>query len=179
MTKDYIGYQALADLAMRSIVREALRIVETKGMIGNHHLFISFKTHFPGVDIPDFLKEQYPDEITIVLQNQYWGLAAGDDAFEVTLKFRKVPATLHVPYAALTSFVDKGANFGLQFTSGEDDAKPGQIDHAPPPPQAETKPAGEQSAPLAFERKDHAEAAASLPSDAPGEVVSLDKFRKK
>src|SRR5262249_53904156 len=111
MSKDFIGYQALADAAMRSIVREALRVVEKKGLIGNHHFFITFKTAFPGVDMPDYLKEQYPEEITIVLQHEFWGLVVDDDWFEVVLKFRKVPATLHVPFAALTAFVDKGANF--------------------------------------------------------------------
>ena len=71
MAKDYIGYEALADNAMRSVVREALGGAEKQGLIGGHHFFIAFKTHGEGVDIPEFLKERFPDEMTIVLQNPH------------------------------------------------------------------------------------------------------------
>ena len=115
MAKDYIGYEALTDRALRSVVREALRRVQKQGMIGSHHFYLTFKTHNPGVDIPDFLNERYPDEMTIVLQNQFSGLTLTDDAFEVMLTFQKLPATLTVPFAALTGFVDPSVQFGLQF----------------------------------------------------------------
>lgn len=161
MSKDYIGYEALTDTALRGVVREALRRVEKQGLIGSHHFYLTFKTHFPGVDIPEFLREQYPEEMTIVLQHQYWGLLIDEDHFEVALTFRKLPATLSIPFAALTGFVDPGVQFGLQFkTQGE----------APPP----AKPEGPKSeAP-----KPEAEKPAEKPA-APGEVVSLDAFRKK
>jgi len=74
MAKDFIGYQALTDAALRSVVRDALRRIEKQGLIGSHHFYLTFKTKFPGVDIPEFLREQYPDEMTIILQHQFWGL---------------------------------------------------------------------------------------------------------
>src|SRR5215831_8444505 len=115
MAKDFIGYEALADRALRGVVREALKRVQKQGLIGSHHFYITFKTHDPGVEIPDFLKERYPDEMTIVLQNQFSGLHVSEDAFEVTLSFQKLPATLFVPFSALTAFVDPAVQFGLQF----------------------------------------------------------------
>ena len=134
MAKDYIGYKALTDAALRGVVRDALRRAEKQGLIGAHHFRLTFKTHFPGVEIPDFLLEQYPDEMMIILQHQFWGLKVKDDQFEVTLSFRKVPATLTVPFAALTAFVDPGVQFGLQFReideTGEGEHKPAALPHA-------------------------------------------------
>ena len=168
MAKDYIGYQQLTDSALRGVVRDALRRVEKQGLVAAHHFRITFKTPFPGVDIPDFLREQYPEEMTIILQHQYWGLKVKDEQFEVTLSFRKIPATLTVPFAALTQFVDPGVQFGLQFREiGED---------------GELKPV---SAPTAFPTALPAEKSADAPaeepekSSTPAEVVSLDAFRKK
>src|SRR5580698_9471158 len=168
MAKDYIGYKALTDAALRGVVRDALRRAEKQGLIGAHHFRLTFKTHFPGVEIPDFLLEQNPDEMMIILQHQFWGLKVKDDQFEVTLSFRNIPATLTVPFAALTQFVDPGVQFGLQFREiGED---------------GELKPV---SAPTAFPTALPAEKSAEAPTDepekaaAPAEVVSLDAFRKK
>src|SRR5215469_13305050 len=165
MAKDYIGYKALTDAALRGVVRDALRRAEKQGLIGAHHFRLTFKTHFPGVEIPDFLLEQYPDEMMIILQHQFWGLKVKDDHFEVTLSFRKVPATLVIPFAALTAFVDPGVQFGLQFRETEEatigDTKPA-LPMGPPTaqPLAETANIEKQPAP-------------------PGEVVNLDSFRKK
>ena len=170
MAKDLIGYEALTDRALRSVVKEALKRVQKQGLIGSHHFYLTFKTHDPGVDIPDFLKERYPDEMTIVLQNQYSGLKVDDDGFEVTLGFQKLPATLAIPFAALTGFVDPAVQFGLQFknataaqnagtAAAKEIPQPGQLTARPTPAQAENvKPveASEKS-----------------------QVVSLDKFRKK
>ena len=164
MTKDLIGYDLLVDAAIRSVVKEALKRVEKQGLLGNHHFFITFKTQAPGVWVPDFLKERYPDELTIVLQNQYWGLKVEEDSFEVTLTFQKLPATLTVPFAALTAFNDPGAQFGLQFRNSSAPAPasaPGQPAQATPAPEA----------PAAGETDQQPEADA--------QVVSLDKFRKK
>ena len=115
MAKDFIGYEALTDKALRGVVRDALRRVQKQGLIGSHHFYITFKTHDSGVEIPDFLKERYPDEMTIVLQNQYSGLHVTEDAFEVMLTFQKLPATLFIPFSALTAFADPAVQFGLQF----------------------------------------------------------------
>jgi len=171
MAKDFIGYQALADAALRGVVREALRRVEKQGLVGAHHFRITFKTGFPGVEIPDFLREQYPDEMMIILQHQFWGLKVKENHFEVTLSFKKVPATLTVPFAALTQFADPGVAFGLQFREVGEDGEIKQTPAAPPTPL--TPPAkAEQPAPSA-------ESGEEKPPAAPGEVVSLDAFRKK
>lgn len=170
MAKDYIGYQALTDAALRSVVRDAMRRVEKQGLIASHHFYVTFKTHFPGVDIPDFLREQYPEEMTIILQHQFWGLNVKEEFFEVTLTFKKLPATLHIPFAALTAFADPGVQFGLQFKEIGEDGKPAPapaaIPTAMPLPKAEKK----EPEPAADNEK---------PAAAPGEVVSLDSFRKK
>lgn len=171
MAKDFIGYQALADSALRGVVREALRRIEKQGLVGAHHFRITFKTGFPGVEIPDFLREQYPEEMMIILQHQFWGLKVKENHFEVTLSFKKVPATLTIPFAALTQFADPGVSFGLQFREvGEDgELKPLA---SPAPPTQLTQPAkSEQLVP--------AESDGEKPPAAPGEVVSLDAFRKK
>jgi len=158
MAKDFIGYEQLTDRALRGIVREALIRVEKQGLIGGHHFYITFKTGFPGVEMPDFLREQYPEEITIVLQNKFWGLKAGDEAFEITLTFQKVPASLRVPYAALTGFADPAAQFGLQFGVKQKAAEAKGVVSLPKAPESgATKTDSEQDA----------------------QVVSIDKFRKK
>lgn len=172
MAKDFIGYQALADAALRGVVREALRRVEKQGLVGAHHFRITFKTGFPGVEIPDFLREQYPDEMMIILQHQFWGLKVKDDAFEVTLSFKKVPATLVIPFAALTQFADPGVAFGLQFREVDEDGAAKPLPASTPPTQLNPQPKAEQPDPVT------AEPAEERPAT-PGEVVSLDAFRKK
>ncbi len=158
-------------------MREALKRVEKQGLIAAHHFRITFKTRFPGVEIPEFLLEQYPEEMMIILQHQYWGLKVKEDLFEVTLSFKKVPATLTIPFAALTAFVDPGVQFGLQFR--ETDEPEGGLkreDSAlqPTPMIAPEKP---KHAPPALAEAEKPEA--EKPAAAPGEVVSLNSFRKK
>jgi len=167
MAKDFIGYETLVDRALRSVVREALARVQKQGLVGSHHFYLTFKTHDPGVDIPDFLKERYPDEMTIVLQKQFSGLKVTDTAFEVTLSFQKLPATLFVPFAAVTGFADPGVQFGLQFKNAS--AVQNQ-----PAPEAKESPAG-QTLPAP------ADQTAKPPPASPEnpQIVSLDKFRKK
>ncbi|HEY4276482.1 MAG TPA: ClpXP protease specificity-enhancing factor SspB [Rhizomicrobium sp.] len=165
MAKDFIGYQALTDQALRGVVRDALRRIEKSGLIGAHHFYLTFKTHADGVDIPDFLKEQYPDEMTIIIQHQYWALKVKEDYFEVTLTFKKLPAPLHIPFSALTAFFDPGVQFGLQFRSE------GEAKTAPAPVMVPVAPTEDQPAPEA--------ALPAADKTPPGEVVSLDSFRKK
>src|SRR5471030_2691058 len=166
MAKDFIGYQALTDSALRGVVRDALRRIEKSGLIGAHHFYLTFKTHAEGVDIPDFLKEQYPDEMTIIIQHQYWALKVKEDYFEVTLTFKKLPAPLHIPFNALTAFFDPGVQFGLQFRS-ENETKPAPVMVPMPASDMAEEPPAEEPA--------------ALPPEKPpaGEVVSLDSFRKK
>ena len=171
MAKDFIGYQALADAALRGVVREALRRVEKQGLVGAHHFRVTFKTGFPGVEIPDFLREQYPDEMMIILQHQFWGLKVKENHFEVTLSFKKVPATLVIPFAALTQFADPGVSFGLQFREVGEDGELKPLSAPAPTPLTQPSKAEQPAAP--------AEPGEEKPPAAPGEVVSLDAFRKK
>jgi len=167
MTKDFIGYRALTDAALRGVVRDALKRVEKQGLVGAHHFRLTFKTHYPGVEIPDFLLEQYPEEMTIILQHQFWGLKVKENHFEVTLSFRKVPATLAVPFGALNAFHDPGVQFALQFQHETPEGEK---------PAAGTSPPTALPAPA---KPVHDEAAKSAEKPAAGEVVSLDSFRKK
>ena len=166
MAKDYIGYETLADNAMRGVVREALRRALEQGLVGNHHFYITFKTHDPGVEIPEHLKERFPDEMTIVLQNQFWDLKIDDEKFEVTLSFQKLPATLVVPYAALTGFADPGVKFGLQFRN------------ASAPVASEIKGTAKAIEPPGPAEDDQS-SEANKTANGESQVVSLDQFRKK
>jgi hypothetical protein len=165
---------------LRGVVRDALRRIEKSGLIGAHHFYLTFKTHADGVDIPEFLKEQYPDEMTIIIQHQYWALKVKDDYFEVTLTFKKLPAPLHIPFQALTAFFDPGVQFGLQFRAEGEAAKPatGPVMVPAGPAEADAEAPDPVAAPKASagEKKTPAPAAEK---PGPGEVVSLDSFRKK
>ena len=112
---DEIDYQELLDQALRGVVRSALRIVEENGLPGKHHIYVSFLTQYPGVIMANHLLEKYPQEITIVLQNQFWDLSVSEEAFELTLSFGGSPEQLTVPFQALSGFADPSVQFGLQF----------------------------------------------------------------
>lgn len=115
MGKDHIGYDDLVDNALRGAMRGVLLRVAEDGLLGSHHLYITFRTNYPGVDIPSYLRERYPDELTIVLQHQFWGLDVTEEGFSVTLSFNKAREYVSVPFEALTRFADPGVKFGLQF----------------------------------------------------------------
>ena len=170
MAKDYIGYDNLVDQALRGVVRNALTRIQNQGLIGSHHFYITFKTHDPGVELPDFLRERYPDEMTIVLQNQYSGLCVSGDSFEVTLTFQKLPTTVVVPFAALTGFADPGVQFGLQFKNATAAQQTGQVPDKVPPEKTPALPAPPQP--------NSDMGSAEKPPESP-QIVSLDKFRKK
>ncbi len=174
MAKDYIGYQALLDAALRGVVRDALRRIEKQGLIGSHHFYLTFKTGFPGVDLPSFLREQYPDEMTIILQHQFWGLKVKDDLFEVALTFKKLPATLTIPFQALTKFFDPGVPFGLEFKMSE-----GEVKQAPKPAPKPSEPAEATPLPAKAETASESDKPAAEKPAGEAEVVSLDSFRKK
>src|SRR5258706_9636579 len=178
MAKDFIGYQALTDAALRSVVRDALRKIEKSGLIGSHHFYLTFKTLFPGVTIPDFLREQYPEEMTIILQHQFWGLKVRDDAFEVTLTFKKLPAALSVPFTALTAFFDPAVQFGLQFRGEQGGPRMPVTASGTPPQLISPDEDFKDKKGHAKSQKPEAEQAEKA-TPQPGEVVSLDSFRKK
>lgn len=110
-----IDYDALAQEAMRGVVRAVLTRVQKTGLPGDHHFYITFKTQAAGVVIPTHLAAKFPDEMTIVLQNRYWDLQIEQDHFSVGLSFNQIPSTLVIPYSAITAFVDPSVDFGLQF----------------------------------------------------------------
>ena len=114
--QDQMHYEAMAQEALRGVVKAALkRAAAPEGLPGAHHFYITFKTSAPGVAIPPHLKERFPDEMTIVMQHKYWDLKVSEDYFEVGLSFSQVPAHLHIPFSAITAFVDPAVDFALQF----------------------------------------------------------------
>jgi uncharacterized protein len=183
---DRFHYDALVDDALRSVVRRVLTQVADKGLPGSHHFYISFRSNDAGVVLPDYLRAKYPEEMTIVLQHQYWDLLIGPDAFEVTVSFNKQQERIRVPFAALSAFVDPSVRFGLQFDR-KDKAAADKPDSAAVPPTS--LPAPDKRPPLAGpagEAKAEAgtaeaapQAAEAKPEDPASKVIKLDSFRKK
>ena len=157
MAEDHFRYDLMVENALRGVVRDALRRAVEHGLPGNHHFYLTFKTRAPGVEIPPYLIERYPDEMTIVVQFQYWNLEVEDQRFSVMLSFNDVRERLLVPFEALTGFADPSVQFGLQFQEGNA-SDSGDSDPDPSPPTG----------------------GGDAPADgSSGEVVSLDHFRKK
>ena len=115
MATDLIRYDLLVQEALRGVVRNVLGEAARNGLQGDHHFFITFKTNAPGLRLSNRMRERYPDEMTIILQHQFWDLAVTEHAFEVGLSFNKAPERLLVPFDAITSFVDPSVQFGLKF----------------------------------------------------------------
>ena len=115
MNGQSINYEHLAKEALRSVVHSVLKQVKEEGLPGEHHFYISFHTTAPGVKISNRIKAQYPKEMTIVLQHQYWDLKVEDDYFEVRLSFSNIPELLVIPYSAVKVFFDPSVPYGLQF----------------------------------------------------------------
>lgn len=122
-TDSLIPYDEIVQEALRAVVGRVLgEIVASGGNLpGDHHFFITFKTGAPGVSIPQHLKERFPDEMTIVIQNKFWDLGVDDEGFTVGLTFNQIPTKLDVPFSAITAFVDPAVDFGLQFQALEHD----------------------------------------------------------
>ena len=123
---DYIGYEALTQAAMRGVIREALRQVAAESVPpGEHHFYVTFRSKAPGVKMADHLVQRFPDEMTIVIQHQFWDLEVEDGHFEIVLKFAGVPQHISIPFAAITRFVDPAVNFALSFerSQGNGDGK--------------------------------------------------------
>ena len=119
MAQDLIRYDLLAQEALRGVVRSVLADVARNGLPGEHHFFIAFDTTAPGVRISNRLRESYPEEMTVVLQHQFWDLEVTETGFSVSLSFNGIPERLVVPYSAIKGFLDPSVQFGLQFESGE------------------------------------------------------------
>jgi len=127
-----IPYDEIVQEALRAVVGRVLGEIQAGGgeLPGNHHFYITFKTHAPGVTIPAHLRERFPDEMTIVLQNKFWDLAVDEAGFTVGLSFNQVPAKLDIPFSAITAFVDPAVDFGLQFQASVADMAPEAHDDA-------------------------------------------------
>jgi uncharacterized protein len=179
MAEDLIRYDILAQDALRGVVRKVLSEVARTGLPGDHHFFIAFATHAPGVRISSRLLDQYPEEMTIILQHQYWDLSVTEHAFEVGLSFNNVPERLLVPFTAVKSFLDPSVQFGLQFQivgPPEEGLAEAPSPEAAPPASLPAQPEPTAVAPV--EEKPAAESdEEATPGDA--QVVSLDAFRKK
>jgi hypothetical protein len=205
MAVDHIRYDLLAQKALRGMVRTVLIDAAKKGLPGDHHFFISFDTRADGVRLSARMREQYPEEMTVVLQHQFWDLKVGEDAFEVGLSFNGVAERLLVPFAAIKSFVDPSAQFALQFeqiaeTEGEASA-PTKTKGDKPSEGPSEKASGKQRPsprhePLASVPSIPPATAAAPANPAPeaktapsddkpdkptrsGQVVRLDRYRKK
>jgi hypothetical protein len=187
MPVDHIRYDLLTQRALRGVVRAVLHDVAKNGLPGDHHFFVTFDTRAEGVRLSQRMRTQYPEEMTIVLQHQFWDLSVSEDAFEVGLSFGGVPERLTIPFAAVNGFFDPSVQFGLQFKLVEEadveTANPAPIkaegDAAPAPaksrrPPMPPVPANPTPAPPAQNMEPPAD-----PSANRGEVVSLDRFRKK
>ena len=181
-SQDLMGYEAMAQEALRGVVKAALkRAAQPGGLPGAHHLYITFRTRAPGVSAPEELTSRYEGEMTVVLQHQFWDLAPGETFFAVTLKFGGSPKRLSVPYAAVTRFYDPSVQFLLQFEPGE------EVEGAAPdgevvPMRPRLGPALVQDA--AEPPREPGTAAEEAPTDKDPDddgpkIVSLDKFRKK
>lgn len=165
MTKDQMAnrgftYETMIEEALRGMVRRVLKMVQKDGLPGDHHIYLTFRTDADGVDVSDAIRSRWPEEMTIVIQHQYWDLEVYAERFSVTLSFADVPQKLVIPYAAITAFADPSVKFGLQFmhqTGAIDES-----DEAPAP-----------AAPAAAAPSDEAPAAEGA------NVVALDKFRRR
>lgn len=171
MATDHIRYDVLARDALRGVLRRVLSDAAAHGLPGEHHFFITFLSKAEGVKLSARLLAQYPDEMTIILQHQFWDLVVSEDRFEVGLSFGGIPERLVVPFGAIKSFFDPSVQFGLQFEPSDAATEaPGKNLPTAPAPSALTV-----SQPAASEEKDDEPV---KPGEG-AEVVRLDRFRKK
>lgn len=167
MATDLIRYDVLARDALRGVLRRVLSDAAEHGLPGEHHFFITFISKAEGVKLSPRLLAQYPEEMTVILQHQFWDLVVTEDRFEVGLSFNGIPERLVVPFSAIKSFFDPSVQFGLQFEPTEAAAEtpastsaPAAVPAIAPAPEADV------------------ESEPSKPSEG-AEVVRLDRFRKK
>ena len=162
-----MDYDQLYSDALRELVQTTLTAVAREGLLGDRHFYISFRTTHAGVNIPNDLRARYPDEMTIVLQNQFWDLKITDSQFEIALSFDNLRKKLVVPFMAITSFVDPSVRFGLQNRGNEE------------PENTAISPQKTAPKPQAATATDPAEDDAPAKDDATADVIPLDSFRKK
>jgi uncharacterized protein len=182
MATDLIRYDLLVQDALRSVVRKVLADTARNGLIGEHHFNIAFKTQAPGVVAPAAIKSRFPDEMSIILQHEFWDLVVREDAFEVSLNFSRKPERLTVPFDSITGFTDPSVPFGFKLEPRVSEP----VSHAPAiveekgPSRAPAKPAPvKQPAEPAASAKSSQSADKSAEPGGEAKVVSIDAFRKK
>jgi uncharacterized protein len=173
MATDHIRYDVLARDALRGVLRRVLTDAAEHGLPGEHHFFITFLSTADGVKLSPRLLAQYPEEMTIILQHQFWDLVVTEDRFEVGLSFGGIPERLVVPFAAIKSFLDPSVQFGLQFEPSENMAE-APAAKLPAVPAASALPVTAPEPEPAAESKDE-----PAKTNEGAEVVRLDRFRKK
>jgi hypothetical protein len=185
---DHFRYDLLTQQALRGVVRDVLaEVAKKKGLPGDHHFYISFDTQAEGVHLSERLRTQYPEQMTIILQHQFWDLAVNDRSFEVGLSFGGIPETLVIPFEAINGFFDPSVQFGLQFeevSESQERQAPANAQERsskkkrvmPPAPIASQPPSVPASSPAAAKPP---EPGPEGPGTGGGEVVRLDRFRKK
>ncbi|MGJ8528176.1 SspB family protein [Maritalea sp.] len=171
MSEDLIRYDVLAQDALRGVVKKVLSEVGKTGLPGEHHFFISFVTTAPGVRVSERLLKQYENEMTIVLQNQYWDLKINENGFEVGLSFDGQPEHLVVPYSSIKGFFDPSVQFGLQFDVMDENGD--AVASTPADDGPDNGDDDEPKSELADQTGEKGE------DDETENVVSLDSFRKK
>jgi hypothetical protein len=184
---DHFRYDLLTQQALRGVVRNVLIDVAKKKVLpGDHHFYISFDTQAEGVRLSDRLRMQYPEQMTIILQHQFWDLTVTERGFEVGLSFGGIPEKLGIPFEAINGFFDPSVQFGLQFeeeAEGEERQAPANAQEKPANKKRVAPPAPATAAPPPAPVTSPAAATAPEPEpDRPasgGEVVRLDRFRKK
>ena len=192
MATDLIRYDLLVQDALRSVVRKVLSDTARVGLIGEHHFNIAFKTNAPGVVVPAAIKQRFPDEMSIILQHEFWDLFVTQDAFEVSLNFSRKPERLTIPFDAITGFTDPSVPFGFKLEPRAPEASPEPApNRAPsptPPAPAAAAPSAKPAPSKAPAVKTPAESAVGKPVAPPqkageglgeAKVVSIDAFRKK
>ena len=160
MAEQQFPYDMMVQEALRSVVRQSLTQVCKDGFRGEHHFYITFKTQAPNIALPDFLHQQYPEEMTIVLQHQFWNLQVNEEYFEVELSFNDKRENLVIPFGAITGFADPSVKFDLQFD---------EVINTDSIPDEEIS--ANKTATTTKNLIDKSEKS--------GEVISLDQFRKK
>jgi hypothetical protein len=182
MPTDHIRYDLLAQEALRGVMRTVLADVAKKGLPGEHHFKITFSTTAPGVELSERMSERYPQEMTIVLQYQFWDLTVAEESFEVGLSFSGVAERIVIPFDAITAFFDPSVQFGFQFevldVAGNDAATKSGEAVKSPAAAGSAKPGELPSAAPVTPLTPPAPAAQGA-TEGGGEVVRLDRFRKK
>ena len=172
MAESWLRYDRMVEHALRSVVRKALAEAAQRGLPGEHHFYITFHTDRPGVGIADWLRQQYPQEMTIILQHQFWDLTVEEERFAVTLSFGGRHERLTIPFESVTRFADPSVKFGLQFEAAEEEAEVKPSATAAASPKASKQ--ADAPAPTPAARSP-----ASSDSPKGADVVALDSFRKK